>query len=233
MSLPTKAALVATLVVALTAAPAYAVGEVRESVTNVVNKAERTVESTTTQTEAIVKSTTEEATKPLNERVKSQQEQIESRKEELKQKLDQKATERKAKLEGARLAQCQNRQDNINELIGKSVTNDRERLQRIQRFEEGIKAFYEKQELTSEAYDPAVQKVDQAEAGAIAALDIIANQEFDCLMVDGVKPSDTIKSVHESKREALKAYRDNVEELLKVVREAFAQKKDEVGDAAQ
>lgn len=197
-----------------------------------VRKLEQASEPTVTAAEDATKSTVQNVSETTTERLQSQQEKIEARKAELKQRLEQRAAERKQRLEGRRLAQCQNRQDNINALISKSAEVGQAKLVRIQRFEEGIKKFYVDQALTSETYESVLATVDDKEAQAIAALDTMAVQKFDCLTVDGVKPSDAIKSVHETKRVALKEYRDSVQELLKTVRQAFTEKM-EVQDEAQ
>lgn len=171
-----------------------------------------------------VEDTTDDAAKTLAERLKEQRERIAQRKAELENELKQKREERKEKLEGRRLARCQNREDNINSLLDKSATIGKERLARIQRIEEGVKAFYEKQQLTSSEYDAAVQAVDEKEAAAVAALDVIETEDFNCDDVDGAKPSDTIHAAHEAKRTALKEYRDSVQQLIKIVRQAFVEK---------
>lgn len=206
----------AVMVAVGVATPASALGEIR------------VIEAVSKTTEGVVKTveeTVEDSTSELREAVKSQREAIEERKREFKAELEQKREDRKAKLEGRRLAKCQNREDNINSLIDKSITIGRERLAKIQRVEEGVKNFYDKQALSSDAYDAAVLDVDEKEAAAIAALDVIADRDFDCSEVDGEKPSDTIRSTHQAKREALDAYKASVKQLVAVVREAFVAKR--------
>lgn len=188
------------------------------------NKVVRTVETNVTRTEAGTKEVAEGAATTGEDKVLSQQDRIEARKAELKERMEQKAAERKEKLEGRRLAICQNRQGKINALIDKSAGIGKAKLARIQAFEAGIAKFYTDQNLTSDVYDAALAAADEKEALAIAALNAVAEQQFDCTAIDGAKPSDTIKSVHETKRLALKEYRTSVQELLKVVREAFTQK---------
>jgi hypothetical protein len=187
------------------------------------------VESTTNE----VRTTVEETESTVTDTLKSQKERIESRKSELREKLEAKAAERKERLEGRRLAQCQNRQTNINELMDKSANAGRDKLVRIQGFEQAIKDFYAKQELSSESYDAAVATVDAREAEAIAALDTMDSWQYDCEAIDGKRPTQDIQLNRQAKREGLKAYRDSVQELLKIVREAFTQKQQEAGDAQE
>lgn len=199
------------------AAPVYAHdGPDTNDDKSVVKTVENTVEDTV--------KTTDDAAKSLAERLKEQRERIAERKTELESELQHKKEERKEKLEGRRLAQCQNREDNINSLLDKSAAIGKERLAKIQRIEEGVKAFYEKQQLTSAEYDTVVQTVDEKEAAAVAALDVIETEDFSCDEVDGTKPSDTIHATHEAKRAALKDYRESVQQLIKVVRQAFVDK---------
>jgi len=201
------------------AAPAYARDgtETNDDNENTVKTVENTVEDTVT-------TTTDDVTKSLAERLREQRERIEERKTELENELKQRKEDRKEKLEGRRLARCQNREDNINSLLDKSANIGKERLAKIQRFEEGVKAFYEKQQLTSAEYDAVLQTVDEKEAAAVAALDVIETEDFNCDDVDGEKPSDAIHTAHEAKRTALKEYRDSVQQLIKVVRQAFVEK---------
>jgi len=188
-----------------------------------IRRVNETVRSTTAKVEDTVVATEDNVDK-AKDRLMSQRDRIENRKAELEDQMKQKLEDRKQKLDGRRLAQCQNRQANINTLIDRSVDVGRERLAHIQRVEEGVKAFYEKQGLSSEGYQTAVDDVDAKEAAAIAALDVIAASDFDCTKIDGAAPSDSIRSSHQAKKAALDAYRASVKELIKVVKDAFADK---------
>lgn len=160
-----------------------------------------------------------------------QRSQVEEKRAKLHERLEKKASERKAKLEGRRLAQCQNRQEMINRLMLKSQEVGKNRLTKIQHLEEGVKAFYVKQELSSDAYDATVAAVDEKEAAAVAALDELATLKFDCSKVDSTNPSGVLKEAHEAKRQALDEYRKSVKQLFIVVREAFTAKKSANGEA--
>lgn len=215
---------VAVATVLTGATPVFAYANESEAHDKIVNRVVRTVESTVRGAENTAKTTVEATDTTVQDKPGTQREQIEARKAELQEKMSQKVAERKVKLEGRRLAQCQNRQATINKLMDTSVTNGQARLQRIQRFEEGIKKFYTEQALTSESYDAVLLTVDEKEAQAIAVLDTTAAQDFDCTVVDGATPAAELRSLRESKHLALKEYRDSVKELLRVVREAFTQK---------
>lgn len=217
-----KLVVAVALALALTGSvPVLARGETNEvERESVRDRIEQTVQST----DDTVKSTVQTVNDGAEDKLGSRQERIDAKKAEIQQKLDAKASERKVKLEGRRLAQCQNRQANINALLNKSLNVGQAKLERIQNFEAAIIKFYEEKELSSDAYEAA--KADSAAKGvsATAALESIQTTTFECTDVDAGKPSDTIKTAHEMKRNALKEYRDSVQELLKVVREAFAAK---------
>lgn len=160
-----------------------------------------------------------------------QRSQVEQKRAKLQERLEKKLSERKEKLEGRRLAQCQNRQEMVNRLMIKSQEVGKNRLAKIQHLEEGVKAFYVKQELASDAYDTAVAVADEKEAAAVAALDVLATLKFDCSKVDGTNPSGVLKEAHHTKRQALDEYRKSVKQLFVVVREAFTAKKSASGEA--
>lgn len=208
-------------------APVLAVEGSHESErSGVLHNLEKTVESTVDTTRGVTKTVVEETTSTLQSKAATQKERIEARKAELKAEKAKRVEEKKEKLEGRRLARCQNRQEKINDLIDKSASVGQAKLARIQSFEAAIKQFYVDQSLTSESYEAAVASVDAKEAEAIAALETLDAQDYDCADADGANPSGEIRAVHDAKRESLKQYRDSVQELLRVVREAFATKKE-------
>gem|GEM_PF-1512259 len=168
--------------------------------------------------------------KEVRDQLKTQRQQIDDKKQELKQKIDERQSERKEKLEGRRLAQCQNREDNINALMGKSASAGKMRLTRIQKFEEGIRSFYVAQGLQSESYDTLAAAADEAEAAAIAAVDVYASEKYDCAVIDASDTTGPIRESHASAKGALKAYRDSVVQLLKAVKAAFAEKQATSGE---
>ncbi len=188
---------------------------------------ERTVLETQKQVESSVKTVTngdvERAESTVKEQVISHREQIDARKAELKQKLEAKTDARKQKLEGRRLAQCQNRQDRINELMVKSSDVSNRHLENIQKFEASVTTFAEKKSINSEAYVTQLAKVDANEVIAEDAIKITASQQFDCLAVDAQLPAGTLKTAREEKRGALRDYRQSVIDLIKIVKQEFAQ----------
>ena len=216
MSLKALVAVGIAVALAATSAPVYAreAGEA-DNRRSVVNEVNQTVDDTSGAVDDSVEKT-------VAERVTAQKEQIEARKAELEAKLRQRQAERKQRLEGRRLAVCQNRETAINELLDKSASNGKEHLARIQRFEEGVKRFYDAKELTSAEYDAAVLVADEKEGEAIAALNVLDAQQFDCATLDGARPSSSIKESRETKQAALRAYRDSVIDLLHIVKATFA-----------
>lgn len=177
--------------------------------------------------EATVKSVTNDrvvnTTQTVSDKVTAQREQVEQRKAELRLKLEQRASERKEKLEGRRLAQCQNRQTRINELMIKSADVSQRHLENVRKFEESIRTFAAKKSIESETFISLAQEVDEKEAAAEAALEVTATQKFDCSTLDAQMPSGELKTARETKRTALQDYRESVIQLIKLVKQEFAQ----------
>lgn len=214
-------------------APALAVSAESTESGSLLDKTREGVRTNVESAKNEVRTTVEETRDRTEDTLKLQKDQIETRKAELRDKLEAKANERKERLEGRRLAQCQNRQANINQLMDKSAGLGRDKLARIQGFEQAIKDFYVKQQLSIGTYDRVVANVDAKEAEAIAAIDTLDAWNYDCAAIDAKRPTQDIQMNREAKRTGLKAYRDSVQELLKVVREAFTLKQQEAGDAQE
>ena len=223
MTVKTLVAVGVAVALAASSAPVYAreAGEMDDR-RGALSEVKQTVEDTTGVADDTVKQAVDTAEQTVARRVAAQKEQIEARKAELEAKLRQRHAERKERLEGRRLAVCQNRETAINELLDKSASNGKEHLARIQRFEEGVKRFYDAKELTSAEYDAAVLVADEKEGEAIAALNVLDAQQFNCATLDGASPSSSIKESRETKQAALRAYRDSVIDLLHIVKATFA-----------
>ncbi len=187
---------------------------------DVVSQTEKKVESIVKN---VTNGETERAASTVKEHVTAQREQLDARKAELKQKLELKADARKEKLEGRRLAQCQNRQARINELMVKSSDVSNRHLENIQKFEASVTTFAEKKSINSEAFVTQLAKVDGNEELAKEAIKVTAEQQFDCLSVDAQLPAGTLKAAREEKRGALRDYRQSVIDLIKIVKQEFAQ----------
>ena len=220
--------LIAIAVIALTIpAPVFAESNSEDTNKNdLVERVSRTVDDTVTTTKESETESVDDKTDSTRVAVFSREDQISSKKTELKEKLAQRLEDRKSKLEGRRLAKCENRQVAINKLIEKSAATGQAKFDRIKAFKEGIVGFYTDNSLNSDQYESLLADVESKEADAQAALETMADQTFECSLVDGTDPSATIKQVHESKRESLKDYRDSVQALLVDVRTAFAQTKE-------
>ena len=179
------------------------------------------VKSEVTEVEREVETESERVNDRVKEQVIAQQEQVEDRKSELKASLEQMRAERKEKLEGRRLAMCQNRQDSINALISKSKDNGMTHLANIQRVEAGVRNFVDKKQLSSDAITAAGDIVDQKEAAAKDALAVLEQQSFSCDSVNAAKPTGELKAIREAKQSALREYRASVVDYIKVVKAAF------------
>lgn len=209
-------ALVAVIVLSGTST-SYALVNVDDTTKVVKEVVETTVDDTTAKVDDVVSEVKPAVDVPI-----SRSERIAQRKAELQLKLQQKREDRKERLEGRRLAQCQNRQDNINRLMQKSVETGRRHLENIQRVETSVKTFAEKKSIDSESYQASLQDVDEKEAAAIASIDVMEAETFDCSMIDGAKPAFMIRTVREAKQTAMRDYRDSVVQLIQSVKDAFA-----------
>ena len=189
----------------------------REVERNLESKLEDTTSKTTETVENVAKLVVSD-----KESRQSRAERIEARKTELKERLQAKREARQSKLEDRRLAQCQNRQTNINALIDRSAENGKRHLANIQRVEESVKSFAEKKNVDSTSYQAELEAADLREAEAAAAVNVVSSEDFDCSSVDGASPAGSIKMMNETKRTALQAYRDSVINLIHVVKAAYS-----------
>ena len=205
----------------MTVTPAFALHDVSETSRQVRSEASKTLEANVDGVSNKV-ATAMESTQTVSERLADQKQQIEDRKLALRELIDAKKAERKSKLEGRRLAQCQNRQDRINELLSKSVENGRRHVDNIKGFEQQVTAFAEKKALDAATYQEALNDVTLKEGVARSAVDVMETQTFDCTTVDGSKPSDIVRTTREEKQAAVREYRDSVIVYLQTVKAAFA-----------
>jgi hypothetical protein len=214
----------AALMMAVMTVPAYAQGGDDDSMSS-RNAAESVLRKTTqTVTNAVddtIKSATDDA-KATTTSVKTLREQIEAKRAELKNEIQQKLDSRKQKLEGRRLAQCENRQASINNLLSKSAQIGQDRLTLIKDFETRAMDFAAKKNLANADIDAAKEAADSAEAVATAAIDVMSSTTFDCSMIDGANPTESIKTTREAKHTALKDYRAAVVHLIQVIKSAFS-----------
>lgn len=214
------------------ASPAYAHEghDHTESTANALEDAKKRADEAKEKLKAEAESTREsikQKREELKARFKTHKEQIQYERDELKQKITASRTENKQKLADKRLELCQKKQDKINGHIEASAKFGRERLARIQSVEERVKEFYDRQQLSSSEYETAVILVDEKEAAAIAAIELVETQSFDCTKVDATKPSGEIKELHKAKFEALNVYRDSVKQLIQIVKSAASDATDE------
>lgn len=224
-----------TLVVTLAlvgASTANALVDVRETTRDVRNEVTKTVESTVKDVDGVVKSTVE-STDTQKGTVMSQKDRIEQRRDELMERLESKSQERKENLEGRRLALCQNRQERINKLLDKSQGVGQRHLENLQRLEAKVMTFANEKDVATEAVISALAAADQKEAAAVATLEVMEAQTFDCATVDGASPSSNVQQIREAKRQALGEYRDGVIELVRAVKQAFVAADDAQDGATQ
>lgn len=165
----------------------------------------------------------------MRQRFQSQKEAIESRRAELKQEVETKRTERRAVLSDKRLKLCKERQAKINELMARSVRISNDRFARIRQVENNVRDFYAHHSLDSTEYDAATALVDEKEAGAVAAIEVTETNEFVCQKVDANDPAGEIRILHKAKVQALNEYRDNVKQLIQIVKAAYVAKSEERG----
>jgi hypothetical protein len=201
--------------------PAFALHDATETTREIRREVSNTLENEIDDTSKKV-ATTVESTKTITDDAMDQKQQIEDRKAALRAEIEAKKADRKSKLEGRRLAQCQNRQDKINELLGKSVENGQRHIDNIKRFEQQVTAFAKKKALDASVYQEAYADVELKEGVARAAVDLMQAQTFDCSSVDGSKPADILRTTREEKQAAVREYRDSVIVYLQAVKAAFS-----------
>lgn len=165
-------------------------------------------------------------------RVQSHREQIQLKREKMIQELEARRTEKRTMLAEKRLELCEQRQTRINQLIDKSSATARERLAFIQSFESRVVEFYEREGLDSSEYEAAVTLVNEREATATAAIEVIEGTSFECSRVDGENPSREIKQMHATKVASLNEYRDSVKQLIRIVKAAYEQQSTAVEGSA-
>ncbi len=202
--------------------PAFAVtDELQDTTKQVRIDAKKAVESTVNSTNDKLANTVESG-ESAAATLEDRKQLLEERKTALRERLEQKSDARKTKLEGRRLAQCQNRQDNINSLIDKGAENGRRHFANIGAFEDQILAFAEKKSVNGEAYATALADVEEKKGDAEIALSVMEGQTFDCATLDGAKPAESVKMIREAKQDALRAYRDSVIQLIQTIKAEFA-----------
>ena len=169
--------------------------------------------------------TTNDRSDQMAARKAEQEKRIQTRKAELIEKFKAKQEKRKEKLAGKRLEVCQKRQDRINTLLEKSGERGKNKLTLFQRIEAKVKKFYESKGLVSADYSAAVAVANEKETRAVAAIDAMAVQEFNCDKTDGAKPGGVIREAVTARRDAMKDYRTAIKDLIDVVRQALKSSK--------
>lgn len=159
---------------------------------------------------------------------KSQKEQIAERKREIKDRIASIRTKQSSKLSDKRLQKCQVRQEKINTYIRTSSDLSRDKLTKVQSVEETIRQFYQKQSVKSTEYDAASLLVDEKEASAIAAIEMVESTKFNCNKVGSKNPSEEIKLLHAARTAALAEYRDNLKQLIKIIKNTLNTKQTKV-----
>ncbi len=157
----------------------------------------------------------------LQERQAKIQERIEERQKKLEERFNERRTKIEEKLAGKRLERCERLETRINNLLDRSVERSRDKLAVFQRIEEGVKEFYVNKGLSAEGYEAALANADAKEADAIAAIDAMAEQNFECDEAESSNPGEMISEAAHTRHEALKAYRESIKELIKVVKQAL------------
>jgi hypothetical protein len=153
----------------------------------------------------------------------TQKQKVEEHREVIKEKLETVKTERTEKLAAPKLERCEKRQTNINKIFSNATERNKKQLAVFQKIEDKVKAFYVSKKITVDGYDAAVANADEKEAAAVAAIEASEGVTFDCANADAAKPGAVIKEAMKSRHEALKAYRNAVKDLIKVVRQANGQ----------
>lgn len=155
---------------------------------------------------------------------KSQKEQILERKKEIKDEIESQQPIQKTALRDERLRVCQKRQDRINSYLQASSQESRQKLTTIQEYEKRSKEFYKKQSVVSAEFDAASLLVDEKEARALAAIEALDAHVFDCMTTDGNDPANEMKLLHANRTAALIEYRDNVKQIIQIIKNTLKAK---------
>lgn len=157
----------------------------------------------------------------------AQKQIVESRRGEMKDRLEKVRPEHVTKLADKRLEQCKKHQETINQNFDRGVERNQKQLLVIRKIEDRVKAFYVEKQLTAVGYDDVVKMVDEAEAAAVAALEISASTQFDCASTDSAHPGIIVRETMLSRHTALKNYRTAVKDLILVVKKHNGQNRGE------
>lgn len=140
---------------------------------------------------------------------------LEERKETREENRREAANKR---LTGAKLRSCEQRAQNIQAIMDRSVARSEKQLELFGTIADRVKVFYLEQDNVLENYDNLVAAVASAESRAEAALTELKAHHFSCDSEDPKGDVAAFKVDLDGMRHALKNYRTAVKDLIKGVR---------------
>lgn len=146
------------------------------------------------------------------------QAKVDAKRAELKSSLDAKRSEARQSLEGKRLDVCKKHERSINEVIGNSTARAHTTLERLQSHESRVRAYVAAKSLAPSNYDALSAKMDDAEAAAIAAVDVTSETKFTCAADDAARPAGEVRDAIKSQHTELKAYRQSIRDTIAAIR---------------
>lgn len=130
----------------------------------------------------------------------------------------------KARLEGAKLRACENRERVINNILDRLAKRGERRLGVYSKIYERILDFYDKHELPVPNYDGLVADTNAKKTAAESAVAKIKSGEVD-FSCDGSDPKGVaagFKAGLKAEIQALQAYHQSIKELIKSIKTAVA-----------
>lgn len=199
--------------------------------TNMTNEYPRTEPAQTTEqpqpTETTTTTTTTEGRSPeqhssreiYRERVEEKRAEAEARMSEAREAAAERRKEIKAEV-------CERRQEQLEKVLPRLSKGAETVLERLDTVFERVEGFYAKGQLTVADYDAKVEAIVAAQATATTLVEGLNDDipTIDCASVElGVK-LDTYRSATHEAREALKAYRATLVDLISSLKAAAAEK---------
>lgn len=152
----------------------------------------------------------------VRENAQERSEDFKRRADDAKQKVDDKRQSAKARLEGKKLKACQKREKNITSIMARMSDRGQKQLDVFTKIAERTENFYVKKGNVLSNYEALVADVNAKKEAATAAVANVKNASinFACNGDNPKAVTSTFKSLAQSQRDALKAYKTSVKNLI-------------------
>lgn len=184
-------------------------------------KTEIIAETKSPETETEVHKSTSETEEVISSRDRLRS-SIEDKQTKLESEIQAKRSDIKSKLDAKRLDICKQRETQINGIIARSVSQNKQQLGVFERIEVRVKAFYTDHKLNAADYDNLISRLDDAHSAAVAGLNTVETIRFSCDTTDASNPGGVIKNAMIQKNDALAAYKTALKNLIVAIKNAAA-----------